>query len=107
MINQCVKRELIPCAAAERQQKVARICGVREREEKRRDDDARRAAATAFGVLISMTSPRFIKPLETATEIRPSSRWIVETPDDSVIVKTDRSRAVTVAFPPSSTRTID
>ena len=64
-----------------------------------------RMAVTALGVLISMTSPGFINPLETATEIRPSPSWMVETPGTSVMVRTERSRAVTVALPPRSTRT--
>src|SRR5256886_12253227 len=64
-----------------------------------------RIAVTAFGVLISITSPGFINPLATATAMRPAPRLIVATPGTSVIVRTDRSRAVTVALPPSSTRT--
>src|SRR5438128_889466 len=66
-----------------------------------------RIAMTAFGVLISITSPGFINPLATATAMRPAPRLIVATPGTSVIVRTDRSRAVTVALPPSSTRTSD
>src|SRR5262245_5669533 len=64
-------------------------------------------AVMAFGVLISTTSPGFIRAFETATEMRPSPSCTVATPGTSVMVSTDRSRAVTVALPPSSTRTND
>jgi hypothetical protein len=47
--------------------------------------------------LISITSPGFMSAFETATEIRPSPSCTVATPGTSVIVSTDRSRAVTVA----------
>jgi hypothetical protein len=38
--------------------------------------------------------------LEAATEIRPSPGWMAETPGTSVMVRTERSRPVTVALPP-------
>src|SRR2546427_432411 len=63
-----------------------------------------RMPLTAFGVLISTTSPGRIRDLSTATEMRPETRSIVDTPGTSVIVITERSRAVTIALPPSSTR---
>ena len=66
-----------------------------------------RTATTAFGVLISMVSPGFIRALLTATAVRPAVREIVDVPGTSVIVRTDISRAVTVALPPSRTRTAD
>jgi hypothetical protein len=43
--------------------------------------------------------------LEAATEIRPSPGWMAETPGTSVMVRTERSRPVTVALPPRRTRT--
>src|SRR5882724_6070608 len=58
----------------------------------------------AFGVLISTTSPGRIRDLSTATEMRPETRSIVDTPGTSVIVITERSRALTIALPPSSIR---
>src|SRR2546428_23694 len=63
-----------------------------------------RMPLTAFGVLISTTSPGRIRDLSTATEMRPETRSIVDTPGTSVIVITERSRAVTIALPPSSIR---
>ena len=66
-----------------------------------------RTAVTAFGVLISTISPGFIFAFETATAIRPVESSTVETPGASVMVTTERSRAVMVALPPSKTRTID
>ncbi len=63
-----------------------------------------RMPLTAFGVLISTTSPGRIRDLTTATEMRPETRSIVDTPGTSVIVITERSRAVTIALPPSSIR---
>src|SRR6267143_1090190 len=66
-----------------------------------------RTAATRFGVLISRVSPGFIRALLTATAVRPVVRKTVDVPGTSVIVRTDNSRAVTVALPPSRTRTAD
>src|SRR2546422_8093588 len=63
-----------------------------------------RMPLTAFGVLISTTSPGRIRDLTTATEMRPETRSIVDTPGTSVIVITERSHAVTIALPPSSIR---
>src|SRR6266704_330154 len=63
-----------------------------------------RMPLTAFGVWISTTSPGRIRDLTTATEMRPETRSIVDTPGTSVIVITERSRAVTIALPPSSIR---
>ena len=66
-----------------------------------------RIAATALGVLISRVSPGFIPALLTATADRPAARKTVDIAGTSVIVRIDRSRAVTVALPPSRTRTAD
>ena len=66
-----------------------------------------RTAAMAFGVLISTVSPGFIRALMTATAARPAVNETVDVPGTSVIVRIDLSRAVTVALPPSRTRTAD
>ena len=66
-----------------------------------------RTAATTLGVLISRLSPGFIRALLTATAVRPTERETVDVPGTSLIVRTDNSRAVTVALPPSRTRTAD
>ena len=66
-----------------------------------------RTATTAFGVLISTISPDFIFSLATAIAARPAARRTVAVPGISVIVSTERSRAVTVALPPSRTRTAE
>ena len=58
----------------------------------------------AFGVLISTTSPGRTRDLSTATEMRPETRSIVDTPGTSVMVMIERSRAVTMALPASSMR---
>src|SRR5262245_48754195 len=59
---------------------------------------------TAFGVLISTSSPGRMRDLSTATEIRPLTTSIVDKPGTSVSVTTERSRTVTMALPPSSIR---
>src|SRR6266850_473773 len=66
-----------------------------------------RTATTTLGVLISTVSLGFIRALLTATAVRPAPRETVDVPGTSVIVRTDSSRAVTVALPPSRTRTAD
>src|SRR5882724_10560427 len=66
-----------------------------------------RTATTTLGVLISRVSPGFIRALLTATAVRPVARKTVDVLGTSVIVRTDISRAVTVALPPSRTRTAD
>src|SRR5437773_2134471 len=66
-----------------------------------------RIATTAFGVWISMVWPGFMAALLTATAVRPAARVTVDVAGTSVIVRLDRSRAVTVALPPSRTRTAD
>ena len=63
-----------------------------------------RMPLTAFGVLISTTSPGRIRDFSTATEMRPLARSIVDTPGASVIVTMECSRAVTIALPPRSIR---
>src|SRR5882724_4921781 len=66
-----------------------------------------RIATTAFGVTISTVWPGFMAALLTATAVRPAARATVDVAGTSVTVRIDRSRAVTVAFPPSRTRTAD
>ena len=63
-----------------------------------------RMPATAFGVLMSMDSPGFMRSLTTARATRPIETLSVEAPGASVRVRTERSRTVTIALPPSRMR---
>ena len=66
-----------------------------------------RTPATAFGVLISMLSPGFMRSLATASAILPADMLIVDVVWVSVIVRLECSRTVTTALPPSRMRTRD
>ena len=66
-----------------------------------------RMAAIAFTVRISTVSAGLILSFATATEIRPLARFTVEVPGISVMFRTECSRTVTTALPPSRRRVTD
>ena len=66
-----------------------------------------RTPATAFGVLMLMTSPGCMRSRATLSAIFPDSMSMVERPGTSVIVTAERSRMLTTALPPSRRRAND
>ena len=66
-----------------------------------------RMPATAFGVLTSTESPARIRSLATATATLPLPTSMVAVVGVSLIVRTERSRTVTTALPPSRMRTME
>ena len=66
-----------------------------------------RTPATAFGILMLMTSPGCIRSRATLRAIFPDSTSMVERPGTSVIVTAERSRMLTTALPPSRRRAND
>src|SRR5262245_24036854 len=66
-----------------------------------------RTPATAFGILMLMTSPGTMRSRATLRAILPDSMSTVERPGTSVMVTTERSRILMTALPPSRSRAND
>jgi len=66
-----------------------------------------RTAVTAFGVFNRICSPGFIRSRATLSATFPVAMSMIAVSGVSVMVKSERSRTVTTALPPSSMRARD